>query len=88
MSFSGLFYLNSMPLQEHDLLAAPSDLEFQQVPDAALPPVRATCGGPNVPSSSLAPPAIASDGSHLPSNSAPPDLATQQLSNSGTPDRI
>ena len=35
MSFGGLFDLNSMPLQEHDLLAAPSDVEFQQVPDAA-----------------------------------------------------
>jgi len=70
MSFSGLFYLNSATLQEHDFLAAPSDLESQQVPNAALVPVHAAGGGPHVPDSSLPPPAIASDGLHLPSNSA------------------
>jgi len=41
MSFSGPFDQNSAPLQEHDFLAAPSDLKLQQVPDAALPPMRA-----------------------------------------------
>ena len=70
MSFSGLFDLNSATLQEHDFLAAPSDLESQQVPNAALVPVHAGGGGPHVPDSSLPPPAIASDGLHLPSNSA------------------
>jgi len=71
MFFSGLFYLNSATLQEHDFLAAPSDLESQQVPNAALVPVHAGGGGPHVPDNSLPPPAIASDGLHLPINSAP-----------------
>ena len=71
MSFSGLFDLNSATLQEHDFLTAPSDLESQQVPNAALVPVHAAGGGPHVPDNSLPPPAIASDGLHLPINSAP-----------------
>ena len=82
MSFSGIFYLNSAPVQEHDFLAAPSDFELQQVPDAALPPMRVGGGGAHVPNSSLTTPVIPNDALHLASNSAPPDLATQQLSNS------
>ena len=85
MSFSGLFYLNSAPLQEHDFFTAPSDLEVQQVTDAALPPMRAGGGGALVPSSSLTHPVIPNDALHLASNSAPPDLATQQISNNGGP---
>ena len=48
MSFSLPFDQNSAPLQEHDFLAAPSDLKLQQVPDAALPPMRAGGGGAHV----------------------------------------
>ena len=48
MTCSGVFDLNSAPLQEHDFLAAPSDLKLQQVPDAALPPMRAAGGGAHV----------------------------------------
>ena len=81
MSFSGLFYLNSATLQERDFLAAPSDLESQQVPNAVLVPVHVAGGGPHVPDSSLPPPAIASDGLHLPSNSA-------TLAKSVTPSQI
>ena len=55
---------------------------MQQVPDAALPPMRVGGGGAHVPSSSLTTPVIPKDALHLASNSAPPDLATQQLSNS------
>ena len=81
MSFSGIFYLNSAPVQEHDFLAAPSDLELQQVPDAAFPLVHAA-NGAHVPGSSLTNPVIPNEALRLPGNSAPPDLATQQLSNS------
>ena len=31
MTCGGVFYLNSAPLQEHDFLVAPLDLELQQV---------------------------------------------------------
>ncbi|XP_039778409.1 protein FAR1-RELATED SEQUENCE 5-like [Panicum virgatum] len=63
-------------------LQPPSDLELQQVPGATFPPVRAASGA-HVPSSSnLTPPIIPNEALHLPSNSAPPNLVTQQLSNS------
>jgi len=58
---------------------------LQQVPDAALPPMRVGGGGAHVPSSSLTHPVIPNDALHLASNSAPPDLATQQVSNNGGP---
>ena len=63
-------------------LQPPSDLELQQVPGAAFPPVRAASGAHVPRSSNLTPPIIPNEALHLPSNSAPPDLATQQLSNS------
>ena len=54
---------------------------MQQVPDAALPPMRVGGGGAHVPSSSLTTPVIPNDALHLASNSAPPDLATEEISN-------
>ena len=78
MSFSGIFYLNSAPVQEHDFLAAPSDLELQQVSGAAFPPMCVAGGvGAHVSSSNLTLPVISNETIHLPSNSAPPELATQ-----------
>ena len=85
MSFSGIFYLNSAPVQEHDFLAAPSDLELQQISGAAFPPMCVAGGaGAHVSSSNLTLPVISNEALHLPSNSAPPELATQQLSNSAS----
>ena len=81
----GFFYLNSAPLQEHDFLAAPSDLELQQISGAAFPPMCVAGGaGAHVSSSNLTLPVISNETLHLPSNSAPPELATQQLSNSAS----
>ena len=80
MSFSGIFYLNSAPVQEHDFLAAPSDFELQQVPDAAFPLVHAA-NGAHVPGSSLTNPVIPNEALRLPGNSAPPDLATEEITN-------
>ena len=85
MPFSGIFYMNSTPVQEHDFLAAPSDLELQQVSGAAFPPMCVAGGaGAHVSSSNLTLPVISNETLHLPSNSAPPELATQQLSNSAS----
>ena len=82
MTCSGVFYLNSAALQEHDFLAAPSNLELQQVSGAAFPPM--CVAGAHVSSSNLTLPVISNETLHLPSNSAPPELATQQLSNSAS----
>ena len=85
MSFSGIFYLNFAPVQEHDFLVAPLDLELQQVSGAAFPPMCVAGGaGAHVSSSNLTLPVISNEALHLPSNSAPPELATQQLSNSAS----
>ena len=78
MICSGVFDLNSAPLQEHDFLAAPSDPELQQVSGAAFPLMCVAGGaGAHVSSSNLTLPVIFNEALHLPSNSAPPELATQ-----------
>ena len=78
MTCSGVFDLNSVPLQEHDFLAAPSDLELQQVSGAAFPPMCVAGGaGAHVSSSNLTLLVISNEALHLLSNLAPPELATQ-----------